>query len=128
LRKWTNVGTRPPPKLGPYTAYATGEASSSRRRPRSATQPPASNDDEDFVKEPAEEELALAEALAKTVAEEAECLAAEEAECHAALRAVEAFQLREVARAQRLADRVAEAAHILLPTPPPLLGSRHRRL
>jgi hypothetical protein len=88
VRKWTNVGTRPPPKLAPYTAYATGEASSSRRRLRSSTSSSASNDDEDyvdsgrvigpedFVKEPAE-------GLANTAEEEAERLAA--------LRAVEAF-------------------------------------
>jgi hypothetical protein len=106
------------------------EASSLRRRSRSPTPPSAFNDDEDdadsgrvigpedFVKRPAEEELALAEALAKT--------ATEEAERRAALRAVEVFQEREAARAQRLADRVAEAAHVLLP-PPPLLGSRLRQ-
>jgi hypothetical protein len=70
----------------------------------------------DFVKEPAEEEHALAEALAKTTAEEAER--------RIALRTVEAFQEREVARAQRLADRVVEAARVPLP-PPPLLGSHH---
>jgi hypothetical protein len=80
VRKWTNVGTRPPPKLPPYAAYATGEASSLRRRPQSSTPPPASNDNvdsgriigpEDFIKEPAEEEHALEEALAKTAVEEA---------------------------------------------------------
>jgi hypothetical protein len=71
---------------------------------------------EDFIKEPAEEEQVLAEALAKTTAEEAER--------HAALRAVEEFKEREAARTARL----AEAARMLLPPPPPpLLGNRHRR-
>jgi hypothetical protein len=135
VQKWMNIGARPPPKLAPYTAYATGEASSSHRRPRSPTSPPADEDNadsgrvigpEDFVKEPTEEELALAKALANTAAEEAEHLATEEAEHHAPLRAVEAFQEREAARVQRLADRVAEAARVLLP-PPLLLGSWHRR-
>jgi hypothetical protein len=114
----------------PLRGVCHGEASSLRRRSRSPTPPPAFDDDEDdadsgrvigpedFVKRPAEEELALAEALAKT--------ATEEAERRAALRAVEVFQEREAARAQRLADRVAEAAHVLLP-PPPLLGSRLRQ-
>jgi hypothetical protein len=107
VRKWTNVGMRPSPKLPPYAAYATGEASSSRRRPRSLTPPPCSDDEEDdadsgrvigpkdFVKEPAEEEQALAEALAKKAAEEAERLATEEAERRAALRAIEEFKERE---------------------------------
>jgi hypothetical protein len=92
---WTNIGARPPPKLAPYVAYATGVASFLRRGPWSLTPPPASAVDEDnadsgrvigpedFVKEPAEEEHALAEALAKTTVEEAER--------RAALRAVEAF-------------------------------------
>jgi hypothetical protein len=39
MQKWTNVGARPPPKLAPYTAYAMGEASFSRRPPRSSTPP-----------------------------------------------------------------------------------------
>jgi hypothetical protein len=79
---WTNHGARPPPKLAPYTAYATG-ASFSRCRPHSPTLPPSSSSfdgavdsgrvigSEDFVKEPTEEEHALAEVLAKTTAEAA---------------------------------------------------------
>jgi hypothetical protein len=109
VHRWTNHGARPPPKLAPYTAYATG-ASSSRGRPRSPTPPPSSSssdevdsrrviDLEDFVNEPAEEECALMEALAKTAAEAAAQQKAEEAERLAALRAVEAFQEREAARA-----------------------------
>jgi hypothetical protein len=50
---------------------------------------------DDFVKDPAEEEHVLAEAMAQT---------AEEADRLAALRAIEAFQEREAARAQRLAE------------------------
>jgi hypothetical protein len=85
--KWTNVGARPPLKLAPYTAYATGESTSSRR-PCSLTPPPASDDDDDddadsghvigpkdFVKEAAEEEHAVVEALAKTATKEAKRLA-----------------------------------------------------
>jgi hypothetical protein len=68
---------------------------------------------EDFVKEPAEEERALAEALAKMAAETAAQQTAEEAKCLAALHAVEAFQEREATHAQRLADRVAEAVRVL---------------
>jgi hypothetical protein len=95
MRKWTNVSASPPPKLAPYAVYAMGEAFSSRRRPCSLTPPSSSNDDEDdadsgcvigpedFVKEPTEEERALAEALAKMAEEEAQSLAA--------LRVVEAF-------------------------------------
>jgi hypothetical protein len=66
---------------------------------------------EDFVNKPNEEERALAEALAKTAAEAAAQQQAEEAERAAALRAVEAFQEREAARAQRL----AETARVLIP-------------
>jgi hypothetical protein len=117
VRRYTNHGARTPPQLTPYAAYATG-ASSSQRRPCSPTPPPSSStssDDadsgrvigpKDFVKEPAEEERALA----KTAAEVAAQQTAEKAERLAALRTVEAFQEREAARAQRLADRLAEAA------------------
>jgi hypothetical protein len=45
VRKWTNYGARPPPKLAPYAAYATG-GSSSRYRPHSPTPPSASDDDD----------------------------------------------------------------------------------
>jgi hypothetical protein len=86
VHKYTNCGVTPLPSLAPYAVYATG-ASSSRRCPRSPTPPPSSSssDDEadfgriinpeDFVNNPAEEELALAEteveALDQTVEEAA---------------------------------------------------------
>jgi hypothetical protein len=73
--KYTNRGATSLPSLALSVVYATG-ASSSRRRPRSQTPHPSSSSDddeddsgrfigpEDFVKDPVEEEHALAEAVA----------------------------------------------------------------
>jgi hypothetical protein len=79
----------------------------------------SSDDEADFGSvigpdDPAKVERALAEALAQTTTEQADRLTA--------LHAVKAFQEREAAGTQRL----AEAARILLPSAP-LLGCRHRR-
>jgi hypothetical protein len=93
VRRYTNHDATPSPKLALYTAYATG-ASSSCHHPRSPMLPPSSSSDDDkadservigpdnFVKDPTEEEHALAEAMAQK---------AEEADRLTALRAVEAF-------------------------------------
>jgi hypothetical protein len=128
MRRYTNYSARPLPKLAPYATYATGASSSRRRRhPRCPTLHPSSfsssDDDEadsgrvispdDFVKDPAEEDHALAEAVAQTAAEASAQHTAEEAGRLAALHAVEAFQEREAAHALRL----AEAPRILLPLP-----------
>jgi hypothetical protein len=79
MRRYTNYSARLLPKLAPYATYATGASSSHRhRRPRCPTLHPSSfsssDDDEadsgrvigpdDFVKDPAEEGHALAEAVA----------------------------------------------------------------
>jgi hypothetical protein len=97
VHKWTNYGARPSPKLAPYATYAMVE-SCLCRRPRSSMSPLASDDDddadlgrvigpEDFAKDPAEEERALAKTAEEATAQQA----AEEAERLAALRAIEAF-------------------------------------
>jgi hypothetical protein len=74
VHKYTNHSVTPSQSLAPYVAYATG-ASSLHCCPRCPTPPPSSSssDDEadfgrvigpeDFVKDPAEEERAMAEAL-----------------------------------------------------------------
>jgi hypothetical protein len=125
--KYTNRGTTPPASLAPYAAYATG-ASCSRHRPCSLTPPPFSSSSSDKADsgrvispdDPVEEERALAEALAQMATEATAQQAAEEADRLAVLHAVKAFQERETACTQRL----AEAACI--PPSVPLLGHRHR--
>jgi hypothetical protein len=119
------------------------------RYPRSPNPPPSSSSSdeadsgrviglEDFVKDPAEEERALAEALAQMTEEVAMQQTAEKANRCAALCAVEAFQAREAACAHRMAEaariqarealeqRLAAAAHALLPLSP-ILGRRYCR-
>jgi hypothetical protein len=100
VRMYTKYGARLPLKLA---ADATG-ASFSRHRPRSLMPPlssSSSSSDEaksrsvigpdDFVKDPAEEERALAEALAQTATEPAAQQTAKVAERLAALRVIEAL-------------------------------------
>jgi hypothetical protein len=59
---------------------------------------------EDFIKDEAEEARALSDALAQTVEAAVREQTAEEADRRAMLRAIEAFQAREAARAQRMAE------------------------